>query len=488
MRVFYDTVGTTGQVNAYNYATSTAANLALQSNGGNVGIGTTSPLTFVHLRDPITSWGTELLLDATPVAGGLMWDIQSSGGNAGEGQGKFLINGQSGNAFTIDSNRNVGIGTTAPAGKLDVEGSGGVILNAGNVGIGTTSPHINLEVLADNGANIAAGLKITNAHTGGSSFYLAATDAIDSWGANSFVLANGSTSTPLVVVKGTGNVGIGTTAPASALEISLPNSSSQRSILQFSSDSPVANTMVTSLRWVRSAYDPTGVGASIDFWRGSNGEKGAIAFSTNPGGTTGQLATERMRITEAGYVGIGTTSPAYALDVTGDTRTTGCFKTGAAGTLLGGTCASDARFKHHVTPITDALSRVSLLRPVHYRYRTEEFPGRGFGTGMESGFIAQELQSVYPELVVADDDGYLKVRYGLDLQMETIAALKELKIEKDADIAQLKANSVAKDAVILQLRADAEQLKARADKAEADAAQLKSFLCGQFPNAPMCQP
>jgi len=32
------------------------------------------------------------------------------------------------------------------------------------------------------------------------------------------------------------------------------------------------------------------------------------------------------------------------------------------------------------------------------------------------------------------------------------------------------------------------QLKARADKAEAEAAQLKAFLCGQFPNAPMCKP
>ena len=41
---------------------------------------------------------------------------------------------------------NVGIGTSAPVAKLDVEGSGGVILNAGNVGIGTTSPSALLEV------------------------------------------------------------------------------------------------------------------------------------------------------------------------------------------------------------------------------------------------------------------------------------------------------------------------------------------------------
>ena len=55
-----------------------------------------------------------------------------------------------------------------------------------------------------------------------------------------------------------------------------------------------------------------------------------------------------------------------------------------------------------------------------------------------------------------------------------VKAVQEIKAEKDAEIAALKvrvkkaeADSKAKDAAI---------------------AQLKAFLCGQFPNAPMCQP
>jgi hypothetical protein len=52
---------------------------------------------------------------------------------------------------------NVGIGTTAPVGVLDVEGSGGVILNAGNVGIGTTAPSQTLDL---GGGTIAMGLQI----------------------------------------------------------------------------------------------------------------------------------------------------------------------------------------------------------------------------------------------------------------------------------------------------------------------------------------
>ena len=210
----------------------------------------------------------------------------------------------------------------------------------------------------------------------------------------------------------------------------------------------------------------------------------AVAGSTMTGvlnlPANGLVAGTNQLVLSGGNVGIGTTAPVFALDVAGDARTTGCFKYGATPTILGGTCASDARFKEDVTSITGALARVSLLRPVHYRYRAKEFPERGFGTGLEAGFIAQELQPVYPELVVAGDDGYLKVRYGLDLQMETIAAVKELKSEKDADILQLKARAD-------RAESDALQLKARVDKAEAESAQLKIFLCGQFPAAPICQ-
>src|SRR5208282_5239275 len=41
---------------------------------------------------------------------------------------------------------NVGVGTASPAAKLDVEGTGNVILNAGNVGIGTVSPKAALDM------------------------------------------------------------------------------------------------------------------------------------------------------------------------------------------------------------------------------------------------------------------------------------------------------------------------------------------------------
>ena len=132
---------------------------------------------------------------------------------------------------------------------------------------------------------------------------------------------------------------------------------------------------------------------------------------------------------------------------------------------MGGTCTSDARFKTDVRPISGALSRLSLLNPVNYRFKVDEFPGRGFGTERESGFIAQELQKVFPNLVITGDDGYLRVRYGLELQMETVAAIKELKSEKDTEI--------------LLLKAENKEIKA-------ENLAIKSLLCEKFPEAKIC--
>jgi hypothetical protein len=50
------------------------------------------------------------------------------------------------NAYLARDSGSVGIGTAHPAGTLDVEGSGNVLLNAGNVGIGTASPASTLDV------------------------------------------------------------------------------------------------------------------------------------------------------------------------------------------------------------------------------------------------------------------------------------------------------------------------------------------------------
>lgn len=138
----------------------------------------------------------------------------------------------------------------------------------------------------------------------------------------------------------------------------------------------------------------------------------------------------------AGSVGIGTltSTPADLLDVRGDIRvgtgSTGCVKDADA-TIIAGTCSSDLRLKQDVVPFGRALDAVGLLQPVHFSWRTGEFPERRFGTSPSYGLIAQDVERVLPGLVVTDEQGYKAVKYSA-LPLYMLQAIKDLKTENDA--------------------------------------------------------
>ena len=91
---------------------------------------------------------------------------------------------------------------------------------------------------------------------------------------------------------------------------------------------------------------------------------------------------------------------------------------------------SDRRFKKDITPFKPMLDHLTALQPVHYYWRTTEFPDRHFGAAQTYGLIAQDVEQVLPELVVTNDDGYKAVDYS-KLPLLTIQAVKELKSEND---------------------------------------------------------
>lgn len=158
-----------------------------------------------------------------------------------------------------------------------------------------------------------------------------------------------------------------------------------------------------------------------------------LLFLTTPEGSTGPLS--RVRIAANGAVAIGSQMPLDALDVEGDVRlgtsgTNGCLKNKSGGALIG-TCSSDARFKRDVTPFAAALEAVAALRPVHYYWRSAEFPHKGFGSERAYGLIAQDVAAVLPEIVSTDQDGYQTIDYA-KLPLLAIQAIKELKDKNDA--------------------------------------------------------
>ena len=112
-------------------------------------------------------------------------------------------------------------------------------------------------------------------------------------------------------------------------------------------------------------------------------------------------STEKVSI-PGGYLGIGTyntSTSAYALDVSGNAKITGNIY---ATNYL---CPSDYRIKENVTSLHDNSFTVDNLNPVTYtNTKTEK---------QDVGFIAHELQEVYPFLVngTKDDDELQSVNY-----------------------------------------------------------------------------
>jgi len=54
---------------------------------------------------------------------------------------------------------------------------------------------------------------------------------------------------------------------------------------------------------------------------------------------------------------------------------------------------------------------VMLLRGVNYFLKTKEFHEKQFTNTRQIGFIAQEIEKIYPEVVLTDKDGYKSVDY-----------------------------------------------------------------------------
>jgi hypothetical protein len=108
-----------------------------------------------------------------------------------------------------------------------------------------------------------------------------------------------------------GNVGIGTATPAATLHV-------QGGILSLIGSDPGAAVAAPFIR----AQATTGFSSNpiYSFWYQSDTGMSNPAAQTIAFVTAG---TERMRITSSGNVGIGTTTPAYKLDVNGNTRITG---------------------------------------------------------------------------------------------------------------------------------------------------------------------
>jgi len=192
----------------------------------------------------------------------------------------------------------------------------------GNVGIGTTSPDARLEVQGrTTTGSIAAHIKGGD----GASTVGLIVDGDDEAGdvlikARSNSTANPTDSDTKFIVEGSGTVGIGTTSPESRLHVS--EAGAPGGILLTLDNVVNAAGVEAGLRIRQNSTDQLECNLLTDRASTNAGVDFKIELSDGVG-----TVTERFRISEGGNVGIGTSSPSATLDVNGSlSKNSGSFK------------------------------------------------------------------------------------------------------------------------------------------------------------------
>jgi len=139
-----------------------------------------------------------------------------------------------------------------------------------------------------------------------------------------------------------------------------------------------------------------------------------------------------MTISSQGLVGIGRTPTTNILEIEGQASKT------TAGAFIAN---SDSRLKKDIQPITgdEALSKLTKLEGVTY-YWNDNKTGIERPKEKQIGFIAQNIQKVFPDKVTTDKQGYLQTAYGdYDaIFVESIKALNEKIKAIEKEIIDLK--------------------------------------------------
>jgi len=401
-------------------------------------------------------------------------------------------------SLVVTETGNVGIGTTTPGAKLEINGNAtiGAVANTGTtiplringlaVSDGAT-PYGNYAGIlfdANSGYTISARRYLITNALGINKFGIIR--SVDATTDPALGAAGAITSgTADFVIDNTGNVGIGTTNPNTKLDVN---------------GSIKANNHLTHLPWYNLGTAPQGPwvpghiklitpiqhkesnmfaikikgyryglgGVPVEIQCGgyAYGAVGLIQTGCNTEGTSDPVGigveNNHVIITigsgtniwyydhfTAEYSGWNAKSPQdfkweFVYNQPPNTsNTNNVIVNDAAGTIMASSynSPSDVRWKENIEPISNALQRVSRLKGVNFQWANKARSGIP-----QVGVIAQEVEEIFPEVVSTDSEGYKSVAYS-KLVPPLIEAVKDLKAENEDLRSKLEALSARIDSI-----------------------------------------
>ncbi|MGG6263467.1 tail fiber domain-containing protein [Leptolyngbya sp. AN03gr2] len=513
---------------------------------GNLGIGTLSPETRLHVMG---QGGTNVDL----LVNGRLKSANNDGGLhiandrfiGGHSINKLGL--WNGNAWqlTVQQNGTVGIGTQSPTERLEVSGgnlkvNGSVMANNATVSENVAANSATLKGLTMTGGGIivtsgkeetilrnAAGATVSAETAKGITFTpnpgIGTGDVawlryyVPSKTGEQTVLELGTANdaTDHIALMPSGSVGIGTTSPTERLEVSGGNLKVNGSVMANSATLEAGLTMTGGGIVVTSGKEdpilgkdsagreivPAGTAKGITFTpnpKGGTGDVAWLRYYARPGtkeGTVLELGvgndiadgvnqlvddiTDHIALMPSGNVGIGTINPEWKTHIVGDLYVDGNIiskkrfwlaNSGAGKDDKGNdkwwrqeggytpdtalAKPSDLNLKKNIQPIGDALAQLCKLKPVTFAWtdpdyflkeldqKFEQYPLRDEQhdadflhyrsqlkhslSASQSGFIAQDLEQVFPDWVSKGDDGYKRVNLS-QLNAVLVQGILELK-------------------------------------------------------------
>ena len=418
---------------------------------GDVGIGTTGPEQKLHVAGGISQFvysvngipcTVRIHNDNNDQEAGIRIRSKSSGGN----------NMHADIAVKGTGSDDVGyLGFKVPYNNTQGGGYKMAILSTGNVGIGTTSPSYTLDVAGQismhdeaqdidsryYGGTFLRGWQSFSAGSESSITYTTDTTCpigVEVISVNTYVWARG----PKIRLDKTQNYEVEiwikrhTANTGATFYFVVSNYDSSGNIISGDGSDWHYPTNVTppSTTWTKYTYIVGPYGGTKD--HSSSARYISVGFIANYTGGNDVIylsgfkcrpiprySNDALTVYNSGSIGIKKTNPSYALDVTGDIRATSDI-----------IAYSDISVKENIRLIENPLDRINKIRGV-------KFDRIDTGEKDNIGFIAQEIEQEFPELVSTDEEGKKAVKYQNSVAV-LVEAVKELSKENDELKARLK--------------------------------------------------